>query len=269
MTGKLSFVTEAAWSLLQRLEGGDSVAVYAFNHGLMVGPHGAAGDLGRVEPFIRELAPAGGTALYDALSEVLRDLPPGRGRKAIIVFSDGQDEQSLLTLQQVVSNARQSEAIVYTVGAGSSERDVEAREDLETLARETGGQALFFDSYKKLDVGVRVGAGRPALAVRAQLHAARGRERRARDRGQGRKDPAIGFAAGRATCTISVSLSAQPPPDFDLRPHHRRALRRPAPPCRPRRRAAPSSTTPAGWRRRTCPSPEPSASGDSVTVKLT
>ena len=151
MTGKLSFVTEAAWSLAQRLADGDSVAVYAFNHGLMTGPHGASGDLGRVETFIRGLAPAGGTALFDALSEVLHDLPSGGGRSAIIVFSDGQDEQSLLTLSQVVSNARQSEAIVYTVGAGSTERDLEAREDLETLARETGGQALFFDSYKKLD----------------------------------------------------------------------------------------------------------------------
>jgi len=151
MTGKLSFVTEAAWSLMQRLEDGDTVAVYAFNHGLTTGPHGSAGDLSRVEPFIRGLVPAGGTALYDALSEVLNDRPGGGGRTAIIVFSDGQDEQSLLTLQQVVSSARQSESIVYTVGAGSTERDLDARDDLETLARETGGQALFFDNYKKLD----------------------------------------------------------------------------------------------------------------------
>ena len=151
MTGKLSFVTEAAWGLIQRLESDDLVSLYAFNHELVVGPHATAGETATLEPFVRQLAPSGGTALYDALSEVLRDLAPGNGRKAIILFSDGRDEQSLLTLAQVVNSARQSEAILYTVGAGSSERDIEARADLEQLARETGGQALFFDNYRKLD----------------------------------------------------------------------------------------------------------------------
>jgi VWFA-related protein len=151
MTGKLSFVTEAAWGLIQQLESDDAVSMYAFNHGLVVGPRAAAAETATLEPFVRGLAPSGGTALYDALSEVLRDLAPGKGRKAIILFSDGQDEQSLLTLAQVVNSARQSEAILYTVGAGTSERDIEARADLEQLARETGGQALFFDNYRKLD----------------------------------------------------------------------------------------------------------------------
>jgi VWFA-related protein len=151
MTGKLSFVAEAAWGLIQRLAKDDVVSLYAFNHGLIAGPRAAAAETATLEPFIRSLQPAGGTALYDALSEVLRDLVRGKGRKAIILFSDGQDEQSLLTLAQVVNGARQSESILYTVGAGSSERDIEARDDLEQLARETGGQALFFDSYRKLD----------------------------------------------------------------------------------------------------------------------
>jgi Ca-activated chloride channel family protein len=151
MTGKLSFVAEAAQGLLRRLEQGDAISLYAFNHGLEPGPQAMAPDLGGAESFVRGLVPSGGTALYDALSEVLHDLEPATGRKAILLFSDGQDERSLLTLAQVVDRARQSEAIIYAVGAGSSERDVEARRDLETLARETGGQALFFDNYRKLD----------------------------------------------------------------------------------------------------------------------
>jgi VWFA-related protein len=151
MTGKLSFVTEAAWGLIRRLAPDDVVSLYAFNHGLIAGPRAAATATASLEPFVRSLQPTGGTALYDAVSEVLRDLARARGRKAVILFSDGQDELSLLTLAQVVNSARQSEAILYTVGAGSSERDVEARDDLEQLARETGGQALFFDNYRKLD----------------------------------------------------------------------------------------------------------------------
>jgi VWFA-related protein len=151
MTGKLSFVTEAAWGLIRRLESGDTLSLYAFNHGLVAGPEVAAPEVAAAESFVRGLAPSGGTALYDALAAVLRDLSTTAGRKAIILFSDGQDERSLLTLDQVVDRARQSEAMVYTVGAGSSARDVAARHDLETLARETGGQALFFDNYRKLD----------------------------------------------------------------------------------------------------------------------
>jgi VWFA-related protein len=171
MTGKLSFVVEAALRLIAQLRAGDRVSIYAFNHGLIAGPSpGAAAaaaedasspaadtaaraalDFEATETFVRGLVPGGGTALYDALSGVLGDLAATAGRKAVILFSDGKDEQSLLTLAQVVSRARESEAIVYTVGAGGGASDDEARRDLETLGGETGGQALFFGSYRKLD----------------------------------------------------------------------------------------------------------------------
>jgi Ca-activated chloride channel homolog len=153
MTGKLSFVTEAASRLVERLGDGDTVSVYAFNHVVVAGPEveiAAGADRSTIQTFVRGLVADGGTAMYDALSGVLRELAPARGRKAVILFSDGRDERSLLTLSQVTNRARQSEAIIYTVGAGGAGGD-DARHDLETLARETGGDALFFDGYHKLD----------------------------------------------------------------------------------------------------------------------
>jgi VWFA-related protein len=152
MSGQLSFVTAAAWELIQQLAAGDTVSVWAFNQGLQSGPaRVAAPEVEAVEPFIRGLTPRGGTALYDSVAEVLDDLSSATARKALIVFSDGRDDSSLLTLAQVLDRARRGDAIVYTIAAADPSGDAEARRDLTGLASETGGQALFFDSYRKLD----------------------------------------------------------------------------------------------------------------------
>ena len=73
-----------------------------------------------------------------------------RGRRALVVFSDGRDERSLTTLQRTIELARRSEVVIYAVGAGDSLEDLEARDDLRILAEETGGKAQFIQKLKGL-----------------------------------------------------------------------------------------------------------------------
>jgi Ca-activated chloride channel family protein len=89
-------------------------------------------------------APADGmTALYDAVSRALTHLQRGtRDRKALVVVSDGGDNASVQTLDDVVQSARQSDAAIYSVTLFDPDNRDGRRQVLKTLAGETGGRAF-------------------------------------------------------------------------------------------------------------------------------
>jgi Ca-activated chloride channel family protein len=89
-------------------------------------------------------APARGmTALYDAVDRALDHLGLGtRDRKALIVVSDGGDNASSTTLDEVLEHARRTNAVIYAVSLADPD-DPEVRPRvLKKLARETGGDAF-------------------------------------------------------------------------------------------------------------------------------
>jgi Ca-activated chloride channel family protein len=85
----------------------------------------------------------GMTALYDAVSRGLTHLRRGtRDRKALVVVSDGGDNASVQTLDDVVQNARQSEATIYSLTFFDPDNRDGRRQVLKTLTRDTGGRAF-------------------------------------------------------------------------------------------------------------------------------
>ena len=87
------------------------------------------------------LRPDGRTALYDAVMAGLDRLDEGsRSRKVLIVMSDGGDNASRATLDQVLDRARQSDATIYTIGLFDP-GDPDANPGvLKSLAQMTGGE---------------------------------------------------------------------------------------------------------------------------------
>jgi len=89
---------------------------------------------------------AGGTALYDALVTSLMHLSDAKGRRAVVVLTDGRDEDnpgtapgSTHTIEDVLRLLKTTGALVYPIGLGARiERSL-----LERLARESGGEAYF------------------------------------------------------------------------------------------------------------------------------
>ncbi|MGH9524683.1 MAG: VWA domain-containing protein [Terriglobales bacterium] len=97
---------------------------------------------------VRMLRPGGGTALYDALYFACRDKLMKAGgdtavRKAIILISDGNDNQSRVTREEAIEMAQKAEVIVYTISTNVS--GVKERGDrvLERISDATGGRAFF------------------------------------------------------------------------------------------------------------------------------
>jgi Ca-activated chloride channel homolog len=87
------------------------------------------------------LVPEGRTSLYDALMAGLDRLDEGaRARKVLIVMSDGGDNASRATLEQVLDRARTSNAEIYTLGLFDSDDPDRNPKVLAKLAELTGGE---------------------------------------------------------------------------------------------------------------------------------
>ena len=97
---------------------------------------------------VHDLRPGGGTALYDALYFACRDklLKVSKGltvRRAIILLSDGDDNQSHVTREEAIEMAQRAEAIVYTISTNVSGTKGQGDKVLERIADATGGHAFF------------------------------------------------------------------------------------------------------------------------------
>src|SRR5205807_7957095 len=97
---------------------------------------------------VRALKAAGGTAMYDALYYACRDKlmkheQSGPVRRAIILLSDGDDNQSRVTREEAIEMAQRAEVIVYTISTNITGVKKQGDKILERIADATGGRAFF------------------------------------------------------------------------------------------------------------------------------
>jgi Ca-activated chloride channel homolog len=97
---------------------------------------------------VRLLRPGGGTAMYDALYFACRDkLAKTQAdvplRRAIILLSDGDDNQSHVSREEAIEMAQRAEVIVYTISTNVTGSRNKNDKVLERIADATGGRAFF------------------------------------------------------------------------------------------------------------------------------
>ena len=97
---------------------------------------------------VRLLRPGGGTAMYDALyfacrDKLLKEQQSGPVRRAIILLSDGDDNQSHVTREEAIEMAQRAEVIVYTISTNVTGSRQRGDKVLERIADATGGRAFF------------------------------------------------------------------------------------------------------------------------------
>ena len=101
----------------------------------------------RIEPTREEavdlLTSWGGTALYDATVRTLDLVSREWGRKGVVIFSDGDDRNSLTRRETAMARVQASDAMLYTIGFGGGATVPPLRSSLETYAQSTGGRAFF------------------------------------------------------------------------------------------------------------------------------
>jgi VWFA-related protein len=104
---------------------------------------------------VHKLHDGGGTALYDAVyhackEKFMKDRPEHPVRKAIIIVSDGEDNQSDITKAQAIEMAQRSEVIIYAISTDDSGLVMRGDKVLEQLAEATGGRVFF--PFKMKDI---------------------------------------------------------------------------------------------------------------------
>jgi VWFA-related protein len=128
----------------------DQVTLMAFNDNLVTLARPSV-DLAARLKSVDRLAGWGGTALYDVIVRSMDTLGKKTGRRALVVFSDGEDQSSHIPLATAERRVEASDAVVYTVGQGRGTRVPSLKQILERLAKVSGGRAFFTESTDKLD----------------------------------------------------------------------------------------------------------------------
>jgi VWFA-related protein len=144
MKQNLPLLQQAASTFVDKLEDIDSALVVSFNE-TVKGSVDFTGDADRLTQFIDGLQAWGGTSLYDAIRYSLDRIKNQSGRKALVVFTDGDDNTSSTKEPEVIDYARSVEATIYSVGInpGAGMGGGPNRGFLNRVASETGGEAYF------------------------------------------------------------------------------------------------------------------------------
>ena len=146
MEGSLEKAQTAALQFLQRtVRPKDRAAVITFNDHPMLAVKFTR-DLKTLAGGLAGLKAERGTALYDSLIFSFYCFNGLKGRRAILLLSDGKDEGSRFTYEEALEFARRAGVTVYPIGLGD---EVEKRK-LARIAEETGGRAYFPASAEEL-----------------------------------------------------------------------------------------------------------------------
>jgi VWFA-related protein len=105
---------------------------------------------------IRNLRPGGGTALYDAIfyacrDKLQQDQPRHKFRRAIVIVSDGDDNQSRVTRDQALEMAQKADVVLYAISTNITRIESDGDKVLKYLTSETGGRAFFPFKIEDLD----------------------------------------------------------------------------------------------------------------------
>jgi Ca-activated chloride channel family protein len=131
----------AVREFVSQLAATDRVTLVAFNEEMFVLAKRET-DAAARERAVDALASWGNTSLYDVIVRSLELLSKQPGRRALVVFSDGEDSSSQTSLDAVDRAVKESDATLFTVALGQG-REVRALKDtLERLAEPSGGRAI-------------------------------------------------------------------------------------------------------------------------------
>ena len=150
MRDALPALKAAAKRFLAGLEAADQTTVLAFNENIFTLARRTT-DRAVRERAVDRMAAWGGTALYDAIIRAMDILGRQSGRRAIVVFSDGDDQSSHAALDAVVRAAEGSDATIYAIGQGRAVRAPALQQLLERIASVSGGRAFFSPDESRLD----------------------------------------------------------------------------------------------------------------------
>ena len=114
-------------------------------------------NLDALETGVNRLRPGGGTALFDAVYTACRDKQltergPEPVRKALVLLSDGDDNQSRVRPDEAIKMCQRAETIIYAISTNWTPSRGKGDQVLTQMSEETGGQVFFPPSVEEMSV---------------------------------------------------------------------------------------------------------------------
>ncbi len=150
MTDAMPHVQDSVKRFLEELRPTDRVTVLGFNDNIFTVARPSVDLPGRLAAIDR-LAPWGGTALYDLIVQAIDQLGRQTGRRALVVFSDGEDLNSRIPIEVAERRLETSDAVLYPLGMGRAPDLRALRDVLDRLAKKSGGRAFFGETVERLN----------------------------------------------------------------------------------------------------------------------
>lgn len=150
MREALPHVKASAKQFLSGLRADDQVTVLGFNDNIFTLARRETSQTTR-ENAIDRMAPWGGTALYDVIIRSVDILGRQSGRRAIVLFSDGDDQSSRAPLDAAIKRTEGSDATIYAIGQGRAVRAPDLQQLMTRLSTVSGGRAFFTEDAGRLD----------------------------------------------------------------------------------------------------------------------
>jgi VWFA-related protein len=147
MRDKRRGVNAAALKFVQSSNPMDEVFIVNFNEEAFLDAD-FTDSIALLEEGLERIDARGGTALYDAVDMSLEHLKDDatHDKRVLIAITDGEDNASRLSLEQIVQIVRQSNVMIYTVGllGGENQRsNRRAKRALEEISKASGGAGYF------------------------------------------------------------------------------------------------------------------------------
>jgi Ca-activated chloride channel homolog len=146
---RFKFQQEAATNFIQTVlrPGHDKAMLVSFDTSAEL-VSDLSDDTLKLSRAIRDLRPGGGTSLYDAIffacrDKLMKEQPPEKFRRAMVILSDGEDNQSHWTRDQALEMAQKADVVIYTISTNITRIETDGDKIMRYFAQETGGQPFF------------------------------------------------------------------------------------------------------------------------------
>lgn len=147
-------VTRFLGALVKEGNPADSFALYSFNWEV-VQLNSFTRNVAAVERSLRSMRGEAGTSLYDAILLASRDLESRRGRKVLVIITDGGDTTSSADFQRATEAAQMADAVIYPILVipitNKAGQNVGGENALTTLALRTAGRVFEATAAAGLD----------------------------------------------------------------------------------------------------------------------
>jgi Ca-activated chloride channel family protein len=141
------FAQDAIAGFVRSMEDANKIAFYSYSRNLSRATT-LTGDRSIVMRGVRSTVAGDEAALYNSLLLTVRDAAQLRGRKAIVVFSNGPDNASTVPPEDVEELAQSTGTIIYIISTRQAQDEPVSSAVFERMSKGTGGKAYFAKDWR-------------------------------------------------------------------------------------------------------------------------